>query len=147
MSGQRRIAGKCLVAGEARGLLSVMTEPLSLWGGFDLENGRVSDVNHAQYRQLISGRILAMPGGRGSSSSSSILLESARQGNHPRAIVLAEADPILVIGALVAEDLYSVNIPVILVPAEVLAGLRSDTQVVVSSGGDGSNLSLHSARD
>lgn len=142
MSGQRQFAGKCLVPGEARGQLSVMTEPLSLWGGFDLLSGRVSDVNHPQYEQLVSDRILVMPGGRGSSSSSSILLESARQGVHPRAIVLVEPDPILVIGALVAEDLYGVTIPVIIVPAEVPGILCTGAQSVVSSAGEEAGLSL-----
>jgi predicted aconitase with swiveling domain len=119
-----------------------MSEPLSLWGGFDLGSGRVADVNHPQHQQVISGRILAMPGGRGSSSSSSILLESARLGIHPRAVVLVEPDPILVIGALVAEDLYGVTIPVILVPQTVLENLRPGAQVIVSSGGEETGLCL-----
>lgn len=142
MSGNRQFAGKCLVPGEAGGKLSVMTEPLSLWGGFDLVSGRVSDVNHPQYEQLISDRILVMPGGRGSSSSSSILLESARQGVHPRAVVLAEPDPILVIGALVAEDLYDVTIPVILVSAKMHGSLCTGAQAVVSSAGEETGLLL-----
>ena len=142
MSGLSGYAGNCLVPGQASGALSVMTEPLSLWGGFDLESGRVADVNHPQFGQLISGCILAMPGGRGSSSSSSILLESARLGIHPLAVVLAEPDPILVIGALVADDLYGVTIPVIVVPPNVLESLCSGTQVVVSSGGAETSLSV-----
>lgn len=135
-------AAECLLPGETSGELSVMTEPLSLWGGFDLESGRVADVNHPQYRQLISGHILAMPGGRGSSSSSSILLESARLGIHPRAVVLAESDPILVIGALAAEDLYEVTIPVIVISPNALENLCSGTQVVVSAGGEETTLSV-----
>ena len=142
MSGARYFPANCLVPGRARGALSVMSEPLSLWGGFGLDSGTVADVNHPQYGQIISEHILAMPGGRGSSSSSSILLESARLGVHPRAVVLAEPDPILVIGALVAEDLYGVTIPVILVPAKVFANLRSGAQALVSSGGDETSLSL-----
>lgn len=119
-----------------------MTAPLSLWGGFDLVSGRVSDVNHPQHGQLISGRILVMPGGRGSSSSSSILLESVRQGFHPQAILLLEPDPILVIGALVAEDLYGVTIPVVVVAADVLEALCTGVQVVVSSRGEETSLCL-----
>ncbi len=91
----------------------MLTAPLSLWGGFDLESGRVSDVNHPQHGMTIAGRILVMPGGRGSSSSSSILLESARLGIQPEAIVITDCDPILVVGALVAAELYGVSIPVI----------------------------------
>jgi predicted aconitase with swiveling domain len=112
--------GEFLAPGAAEGQVNLLSEPLSLWGGFDLENGQVSDVNHPQHGTPISGRVLVMPGGRGSSSSSSILLESARLGTHPLAIIIAERDPILVVGALVAADLYGVKIPVVRLPRENL---------------------------
>lgn len=120
MRGGRIIPGECLVPGEFEGPLTVLSEPLSLWGGFDVGNGRVCDVNHPQHGALIAGRMLVMPGGRGSSSSSSILLESARLGVNPGAIVIAERDPILVVGALVSADLYGVEIPILRVPRKIL---------------------------
>jgi predicted aconitase with swiveling domain len=40
-------------------------------------------------------------------------LESARLGTQPGAIVLVKPDPILVVGALVAADLYGVYIPLV----------------------------------
>ena len=113
MNGKLAIKGRSLVPGRARGKSVVLHEPLSLWGGFGLEDGTIIDVNHPQAGTRIAGCILVMPGGRGSSSSSSILLESARLGIHPLAIVLSEPDPILVIGALLAADLYGVTIPVV----------------------------------
>ena len=119
------LPAKCLVSGIADGRLAVLTAPLSLWGGFDLESGKVSDVNHPQHGEVIAGRILVMPGGRGSSSSSSILLESARLGIQPKAIVITDCDPILVVGALVAAELYGVSIPVVQAGAEVLEILES----------------------
>ena len=136
MSEFHSIRCECLVPGEARGELIVLDDPLSLWGGFDVETGLLSDVNHPQHGAEISGRILVMPGGRGSSSSSSILLESARLGVHPRAIVIAENDPILVVGALVSSDLYGVKIPVVRVAPENLCQFKRMTaaRVVASSG-------------
>jgi predicted aconitase with swiveling domain len=47
-----------------------------------------------------------MRSGRGSSSSSTVLAEAIRLGTGPAAIVLAEPDPILAVGAMVAETLY-----------------------------------------
>lgn len=120
MSGRQRIAADCLASGNARAEAVVLTRPLSLWGGFDLETGTVLDVHHPQAGELLAGRVLVMPGGRGSSSSSSILLEAARLAVHPCAIVLSQADPILVIGALLASDLYRVEIPVVKVRPDVL---------------------------
>ncbi|MBT8039583.1 MAG: DUF126 domain-containing protein [Xanthomonadales bacterium] len=123
----------CLVPGEASGPLALLTHPLSLWGGFDPHTGRVTDENHPQCGLQIGGRVLLMPGGRGSSSSSSVLLESARLQAHPSAIVLVEPDPILVVGALVAADLYDVHIPVVSVAAAVLARFEGAAEARVDA--------------
>ena len=101
-----------LVAGTASGEVIVLDEPLSLWGGFDPETGTVVDVSHPQHGASLRGRIVVMPHGRGSSSSSSVLAESIRLGTAPAAFVLDEPDQIIVIGALVAELLYDVVCPV-----------------------------------
>ena len=53
-----------------------------------------------------AGRILVMRAGRGSSSGSSVLAEAIRAGTAPAAIVLAERDAILAVGAMVAAELY-----------------------------------------
>jgi len=124
---------ECLVPGTAQGWLAVLSAPLSLWGGFDLESGKVSDVNHPQHGKLIAGRILVMPGGRGSSSSSSILLESARLGVHPKAIVITDRDPILVVGALVAAELYGVSIPMVQADSCVLEALSAVQAATLSA--------------
>jgi len=54
---------------------------------------------------------------RGSSSSSSALVELARRGIAPRAIILGRPDAILAIGALVAEQLYGQLIPIVVLPS------------------------------
>ena len=74
-----------------------------------------------------------MPGGRGSSSSSSILLESARLSVNPRAIIMTEKDPIIVIGALVAADLYKVQIPVILIGPDGLDRFSEGMKLMVDA--------------
>ena len=131
MSPETILQAECLVPGTAHGRLAVLSAPLSLWGGFDLESGKVSDFNHPQHGEVIAGRILVMPGGRGSSSSSSILLESARLGVNPRAIVVTECDPILVVGALVSADLYGVGIPIVRVGLDCLAAFENSGVVSV----------------
>jgi len=106
-------APSILVAGEAQGEGLVLTEPLSLWGGFDSETGEVIDVSHEQLGLSLTDRIVVMPHGRGSSSSSSVLAEAMRRGTAPAGFVLNEPDPILVVGSLVGEHLYGVNCPII----------------------------------
>jgi predicted aconitase with swiveling domain len=136
MSGPSIMRGECLVPGEAGGYVARMATPLSLWGGFSLEDGTVCDVNHPDFGLRIADRVLLMPGGRGSSSSSSVLLESARLGIHPRALVIAERDPILVVGALVAAELYGVSIPVLyLSPGDLERSSTGDFVRVISRPG------------
>jgi len=99
--------------GEAEGVALVLATPLSFWGGVDVETGRIIDHSHPDRGQVITGRILVMPGGRGSSSASSVFAESIRRGTGPAGVVLATPDPILTVGALVAESLYGLRCPVV----------------------------------
>lgn len=131
MNREEVLRAACLVPGEASGRVALLTRPLSLWGGFDPRTGRVIDANHPQCGDLVGGRVLVMPGGRGSSSSSSVLLESARLGNHPCAIVLVDPDPILVVGSLVAADLYGVHIPIVSLPAALLKRFEGVAEAAV----------------
>lgn len=101
-----------LVAGVASGPLVVLDEGLSFWGGFDPLSGVVIDRSHPQHGVALTGKVLFMPHGRGSSSSSSVLAEAMRLGTAPAGIVLGEPDSILVIGSLVARWLYGVECPI-----------------------------------
>jgi hypothetical protein len=96
----------------------VLDEPLSLWGGMDAETGVLIDRRHPQVGTTLAGRVVVMPSGRGSSSSSSILAEAVRAGSAPVAIVLRDADPILAVGAIVAAELYGRAIPVVVLDGD-----------------------------
>jgi predicted aconitase with swiveling domain len=93
-------------AGEAEGPALVLAGPLSFWGGIEASSGSIIDHSHPDRGRIVTGTILVMPGGRGSSSSSSVLAEAIRLGTAPAAIVLATPDPILTVGAIVAARLY-----------------------------------------
>lgn len=112
--------GRTLVAGTAEGPALVLDEPLSLWGGLDPGTGEIVDVRHPQRGANVTGRVLVMPSGRGSSSSSSVLAEAIRAGTAPAAIVLGEADPILPLGAIVARELYRTVVPIVVVTNETI---------------------------
>ena len=122
---------RTLVAGTAQGRALVLDEPLSFWGGLDPATGDIIDARHPQYGATVTGRILVMPSGRGSSSSSSVLAEAIRAGTAPAAIVLAEADSILALGAIVARELFGTTIPVVVTAdpdlmTDDLATVRAD---------------------
>lgn len=114
-------AGAFALRGAAEGVATVLTEPLSFWGGVDAATGAVIDRAHPALGSVLAGRVLVMPGGRGSSSSASVLAEAIRLGTGPLALVLSRPDPILTIGALVAATLYGLHCPVVTCPVEGVA--------------------------
>jgi uncharacterized protein len=109
------LEGRALIEGSATGIAIVLEEPLSFWGGFDADSGRVIDRHHPQVGAILTGLIVVMPGGRGSSSSSSVLAEAVRAGTGPAGIVLGSPDSIIALGALVARELYGTVLPVVVV--------------------------------
>lgn len=127
-------AASALVRGVGAGTALVLTEPLSLWGGVEVETGRIIDRSHPQCGQHVAGRVLVMPGGRGSSSSSAVLAEAIRLGTAPCAIVLSVPDPILTVGAIVAEFLYCLRCPIVVCPIEEIS-TGDHVQVVAGDAG------------
>jgi predicted aconitase with swiveling domain len=127
------LAGEALTPGQARGMTLVLDEPISFWGGVDENTGRVTDTRHPQSGASVAGTILVLQCGRGSSSSSSVLAECLRNGVGPAAIVLAEPDPILALGALVAGELYGTEIPVVVVPTNAYAACSAARELTVEA--------------
>jgi predicted aconitase/predicted aconitase with swiveling domain len=128
--GDGEVAADLLHAGFASGPILRLTEPLSLWGGTD-PDGTITDPHHPQRGARLAGAVAVMTTGRGSSSSSSVLTELLRSGNGPAALVLAEPDGILTLGALVAAELYDVHLPIALVPAATHASLPDAGELTV----------------
>jgi len=129
--------GQALMAGRAEAPALVLAEPLSFWGGIDVASGRVIDRSHPNLGAVVTGTVLVMPGGRGSSSSSAVLAECLRLSTGPAAIVLSIPDPILTVGAIVARTLYDVSCPIVVCPID---GLRTGTMVRVEAAETGSAM-------
>jgi len=127
--------GEVLVGGAAEGIALVTSIPLSFWGGVEPLTGEVIDSHHPLCGEHVTGRVLVMPRGRGSSSSSSVLLECIRLRTGPAAILLAAADEMLALGAIVADELDGQTIPVVIVP-EAVATVRSGDRLRVGPEGD-----------
>jgi len=129
------IQTRVFVAGEAEGNVLLLSEPLSLWGGLNPDTGEIIDHHHPASSEIVTGRILVMPSGRGSSSASSILLEAVRQGTAPAGIVLMEMDGILVLGAVVAREIYGEELPVVVATPEDYKQLENGQYVRIQSDG------------
>lgn len=124
---------RTLVPGSAAGQALKLDEPLSLWGGLDPETGAVIDQRHPQWGENLAGRILVMPAGKGSSSASSILLEAVRLGTAPAAILLAEPDAILALGAAVAREMYDQAPPVVVLDKPTYDRIRTGDRAAIDA--------------
>jgi predicted aconitase/predicted aconitase with swiveling domain len=116
--------GRCFVAGSAQGALLYADVGLSFWGGVEPFTGEVIDRHHPLSGQFISGRVLAIPSGRGSCTGSSVLLELILNGHAPAALVFERVEDILTLGVLVAEQMFGHSIPVISLGEAGFAALR-----------------------
>lgn len=130
---------RVLVPGVATGEVLVLDEPLSFWGGLDPETGALIDAHHPQVGSSLAGRVLVMPSGRGSSSSSYVLAEAIRAGTAPVAVVLGAADAIVALGAIVAAELYGIAVPVVVSADPAL--VTGSTVTVHAEAGGGIDIS------
>lgn len=130
-----------LVPGAASGPILRLDEPLSFWGGLDSTTGTIIDRLHPQRGANVAGRILMMPGGRGSSSGSATLAEALRLGKGPAAILMLEHDAIVVVGAMVAAELYGLSCPVALVDTRDWKRLAASASLTLEAGPEGAAIS------
>jgi predicted aconitase with swiveling domain len=129
------LTGKVSHPGVAEGEVLLLTEPVSFWGGVD-HHGQIIDVHHAQHKAKMTGKILVMPSGRGSSSATAVLAELIRTGDGPLAIIMLQCDTILVIGALVSAEIYGISMPIVELDQAQYSQLSDGMQVSVVASSD-----------
>jgi predicted aconitase with swiveling domain len=132
---QKEFTAIILLPGHGQGEALVLPEPLSLWGGLNPETGEIIDRRHACSGAIVTGRVLVLPAGRGSSSASSVLLEAVRAGTAPAAIITAEADAILALGAAVAREMYGTSLPVVVLNTADYEHLQDGHFITVTEDG------------
>jgi predicted aconitase with swiveling domain len=129
------ITGWRVTSGDAAGSVLKLDEPVSFWGGIG-PDGDIIDVHHPQHGAIVTGRILVMRSGRGSSSGTYVLAELLRLGIAPAGIILTEPDGIIATGALVAAELYDARMPIVTVSDEDYARIEDGVTVSIAMDGD-----------
>ena len=94
---------RIIKAGSAQGVALVSPLPLGFLGGVDPENGCVIEPGHPLQGQSIAGRVLVFPTGKGSTVGSYTLYRLARAGRGPAAIINAESEAIVAVGAIISD--------------------------------------------
>ena len=133
-----RAAGKSAVSGHGSGTAVVLDAPLSFstWGHVDPKTGLIIDENHPQRGISIAGKVLVLPSGLALSTSPAVLLEMVRHRTNPTAIVLASEDSMMVLGAVIAQELYGVTVPIVVLDNDdALSRISGGSQVVIHEDG------------
>ena len=95
--------GRAIKQGRGEGTALVSPEPIGFLGGVDPDTGVVVEQGHSLYGQCVAGRVLVFPTGKGSTVGSYTLYRLARNGRAPAAIVNAQSEAIVAVGAIMAD--------------------------------------------
>ncbi len=134
------IHARTVESGEAGGQVFLLQQPLSFWGGFNAETGTAAETGHPDFGASLKGCVLLMERAKGSSSSSSVVAEALRNGTAPCAIVMREADLIVALGAIVARELYGIEMPIVVVDETSWGRLIVARHIHVKALADGTAL-------
>ena len=126
---------RLLTEGVAEGPVLSLDEPLSFWGAFEPRSGVILDVHHPQRGACVKDTVLVMTETRGSGSAPGAIAEAIRLGTAPVAIILAEADINLAVGAEVAATLYGRRCVVACVTIDELGRLRGARRIAIAADG------------
>ena len=105
------------VQNDAKGQVLTCAEGLSFWGGVDPDTGTIIDVHHPNHGEKLTSKIVLMPTSRGSCSGSGVLLQLARNGLAPAALIFREEEDILTLGAIIASKLFEKPVAILRLPA------------------------------
>src|SRR5688572_14103014 len=129
------VAGKSIIAGPAKGIALVSSEPLSFWGGYDWKSGEITDRRHPLSGANAKGKILAIPFTRGSSTTTAVLLEAIRAGTAPKAIITTATDFFFALASVVADELYTMPLPLVAISETDFALLQTGDNIEINEHG------------
>jgi predicted aconitase with swiveling domain len=101
--GMRVLTGRVIKAGRAEGSALVSPEPIGFFGMIDAETGVVVEKGHPLAGESVAGRVLIFPTGKGSTVGSYSLYRLAKANLAPAAIINAESEPIIAVGAIISD--------------------------------------------
>ena len=132
---ERTLIGRTIVAGAAEGTALVSSEPLSFWGGVCPRTGEIIDRRHELLGASVTDKVFLFPSGRGSSTSSAVLMQSIKAGVAPAAIINLGIDPILALGSIVSDELYHQTVPIVILGKDDFSSIKQNDYLVVKPDG------------
>jgi predicted aconitase with swiveling domain len=96
------IRARPISRGIACGEALISPLPNGFLGGVDPASGQVIEKNHPLEGKNVSGKVLIFPSGKGSTVGSYVMLQLAKCGKGPAAIINTSAEPIIAVGAIIS---------------------------------------------
>jgi len=100
---ETKLKGRVIVEGHCKAEALVSTKPISFLGGVDPADGKIIEKNHDLCGECVKDKVLCFPHGHGSTVGSYVLYSLAKKNLAPKAIVNQTADPVVVVGAIIAD--------------------------------------------
>jgi len=104
---ETKLKGRVIVEGQCKAEALVSAKPISFLGGVDPADGKIIEKNHDLCGKCVKDKVLCFPHGHGSTVGSYVLYSLAKKNLAPKAIINQTADPVVVVGAIIA------NVPMI----------------------------------
>jgi uncharacterized protein len=118
------IKSRKISKGRAKGEIILTNESISFLGGVDPKTGTVIDSKHELRGRNMSGKVLVIPSGKGSTVGSYVIYQMSKNKTAPAAIIALEAEPIIATGTIMAE------IPMVDRPEAAILDILKDGDMV-----------------
>lgn len=98
----KKLKGRTIVEGQCKAKALVSRKPISFLGGVDPADGKIVEKGHDLCGVCVKDKVLCFPHGHGSTVGSYVLYSLAKKNLAPKAILNETADPVVVVGAIIA---------------------------------------------
>jgi len=114
------LQGRGVVAGRGAGPALVTKMPINFTAAFSKPHNilpwwrsRISDHHHDLFKKIIKGSVLVFPACIGSTFTGMVLMQVMHDKAAPAAMIVQDADSLLVSGAVLAEVWFGSGIPIV----------------------------------
>lgn len=98
-----KMQGRSIVPGHVKASALVARAPFSFVGGCDSNTGEILDAGSGVRGKKLKGCVFAFPHGKGSTVGSYVVYGLAKRKRGPAAMVVEKADPVVAVGAILAD--------------------------------------------
>ena len=131
----KKASGQAMITREPMNFTAALSKPQNFlipWLGH-----QVNDRHHELYKKLLKNKIFIYPATIGSTGTGMFILELIYQGNNPAAIIVGNADTLMVSGSILSEVWFGRGIPIVEYPGEDIYDLIHDGDQVQVDGESG----------